>query len=93
MSIFIELVSAAFTLPGRGGPDRAQYWHATRELTLGGWVHWAPPWCGFCSGFPSSRCCLAVVLGWQHATLPAVNRDFLLWTVLGAATQIGGAPP
>jgi drug/metabolite transporter (DMT)-like permease len=44
----------------------------------------------FLFGFPFALLFLAVVLTWQHATLPAMNRDFLLWTVLGAATQIGG---
>jgi drug/metabolite transporter (DMT)-like permease len=44
----------------------------------------------FLFGFPFALLFLATVLAWQHAALPAMNRDFLLWTVLGAATQIGG---
>ena len=44
----------------------------------------------FLFGFPFALLFLAAVLGWQHAALPAMNRDFLLWTVLGAPTQIGG---
>ncbi|HZQ40827.1 MAG TPA: hypothetical protein VFA87_08540, partial [Rhizomicrobium sp.] len=44
----------------------------------------------FLFGFPFALVFLALVLTWQHAALPAIDRDFLLWTVLGAATQIGG---
>jgi drug/metabolite transporter (DMT)-like permease len=44
----------------------------------------------FLFGFPFALLFLAMVLTWQHAALPAINRDFLLWTLLGAVTQIGG---
>ncbi len=44
----------------------------------------------FLFGFPFALLFLAGVLAWTHAPLPAVNRDFILWTLLGAFTQIGG---
>jgi drug/metabolite transporter (DMT)-like permease len=44
----------------------------------------------FLFGFPFALLFLAVVLGWSGAALPAINRDFALWTLLGALTQIGG---
>jgi drug/metabolite transporter (DMT)-like permease len=44
----------------------------------------------FLFGFPFALLFLAAVLAWSHAPLPAINRDFLLWTLLGALTQIGG---
>jgi drug/metabolite transporter (DMT)-like permease len=44
----------------------------------------------FLFGFPFALLFLAVVLGWSGAPLPAINRDFALWTLLGALTQIGG---
>jgi len=43
----------------------------------------------FLFGFPFALLFLAAVLAWTHAALPALNRDFLLWIGLGAATQIG----
>jgi len=42
----------------------------------------------FLFGFPFALLFLAMVLAWSHASLPVVNRDFLLWTLLGALTQI-----
>jgi drug/metabolite transporter (DMT)-like permease len=44
----------------------------------------------FLFGFPFALVFLAAVLAWTHAALPAMNRDFALWTMLGALTQIGG---
>ena len=44
----------------------------------------------FLFGFPFALLFLTVVLSWSHAALPAINRDFALWTLLGALTQIGG---
>src|SRR5437868_6480372 len=44
----------------------------------------------FLFGFPFAMLFLAVVLAWTGAALPAVNRGFVLWTVVGALTQIGG---
>jgi drug/metabolite transporter (DMT)-like permease len=44
----------------------------------------------FLFGFPFALLFLAAVLAWSHAALPAMNRDFALWTMLGALTQIGG---
>lgn len=44
----------------------------------------------FLFGFPFALIFLGAVLAWSHDTLPATNRDFLLWTLLGAFTQIGG---
>lgn len=43
----------------------------------------------FLFGFPFALLFLAVVLGWTRAPLPAMNTDFVLWTLLGALTQIG----
>jgi len=43
----------------------------------------------FLFGFPFALLFLAAVLAWTHATPPAINRDFLLWILLGALTQIG----
>jgi drug/metabolite transporter (DMT)-like permease len=43
----------------------------------------------FLFGFPFALLFLAVVLGWTRAPLPAMNIDFVLWTLLGALTQIG----
>jgi drug/metabolite transporter (DMT)-like permease len=44
----------------------------------------------FLFGFPFALIFLGAVLASTHAALPAMNRDFALWTLLGAATQIGG---
>jgi drug/metabolite transporter (DMT)-like permease len=44
----------------------------------------------FLFGFPFALLFLAAVLWWSGAALPAVNRDFAQWTLLGALTQIGG---
>ena len=44
----------------------------------------------FLFGFPFALLFLAVVLGWSGAGLPTINRDFALWILLGALTQIGG---
>lgn len=44
----------------------------------------------FLFGFPFALVFLAGVLAATHAALPALNRDFALWTLLGALTQIGG---
>jgi drug/metabolite transporter (DMT)-like permease len=44
----------------------------------------------FLFGFPFALLFLAAVLAWSHAALPPTNRDFALWTMLGALTQIGG---
>ena len=44
----------------------------------------------FLFGFPFALLFLAVVLAWTQAALPAVNRDFALWILLGALAQIGG---
>jgi drug/metabolite transporter (DMT)-like permease len=43
----------------------------------------------FLFGFPFALLFLAAVLGWTRAPLPAMNADFVLWTLLGALTQIG----
>jgi len=43
----------------------------------------------FLFGFPFALLFLAAVLTWTHATPPAISRDFLLWILLGALTQIG----
>lgn len=42
----------------------------------------------FLFGFPFALLFLAGVLSWNHAALPTVNRDFALWILLGALTQI-----
>src|SRR5579859_4261862 len=44
----------------------------------------------FLFGFPFALLFLVVVLSWTHAGLPAINREFALWTLMGALTQIGG---
>jgi len=44
----------------------------------------------FLFGFPFALLFLAAVLAWTRAALPAINRDFALWILLGALTQIGG---
>jgi drug/metabolite transporter (DMT)-like permease len=44
----------------------------------------------FLFGFPFALIFLVAVLASTHAALPAMNCDFALWTLLGAATQIGG---
>ena len=44
----------------------------------------------FLFGFPFALLFLAAVLNWTHVGLPAINRDFALWILLGAFTQIGG---
>lgn len=44
----------------------------------------------FLFGFPFALLFLAGVLAWTHAALPTVNREFALWMLLGALTQIGG---
>ena len=43
----------------------------------------------FLFGFPFALLFLAAVLAWSHAALPAITSDFVLWTLLGALTQIG----
>jgi len=43
----------------------------------------------FLFGFPFALLFLAVVLAWSHVALPPVSRDFTLWILLGALTQIG----
>jgi drug/metabolite transporter (DMT)-like permease len=43
----------------------------------------------FLFGFPFALLFLAAVLAWTHAALPTINRDFVLWILLGALTQIG----
>src|SRR3954469_4702474 len=42
----------------------------------------------FLFGFPFALLFLGAVLAWTHASLPAINHDFVLWTLLGALTQI-----
>ena len=44
----------------------------------------------FLFGFPFALMFLASVLAATHARLPAMDTGFALWTLLGAATQIGG---
>jgi drug/metabolite transporter (DMT)-like permease len=44
----------------------------------------------FLFGFPFAVLFLAAVLAWNPASLPTINRDFALWILLGALTQIGG---
>jgi drug/metabolite transporter (DMT)-like permease len=44
----------------------------------------------FLFGFPFALIFLAAVLSVTGAPLPAFTRDFALWTLLGALTQIGG---
>jgi drug/metabolite transporter (DMT)-like permease len=44
----------------------------------------------FLFGFPFALLFLAAVLPWTRAGLPAINREFALWTLMGALTQIGG---
>ena len=44
----------------------------------------------FLFGFPFALVFLAIVLTVTHAPLPAFHRDFALWTLMGALTQIGG---
>jgi len=43
----------------------------------------------FVFGFPFALLFLAAVQAGTHGVLPAINRDFLLWIVLGALSQIG----
>jgi drug/metabolite transporter (DMT)-like permease len=43
----------------------------------------------FLFGFPFALLFLAIVLAWTRAPLPAMNTAFILWTLLGALTQIG----
>jgi drug/metabolite transporter (DMT)-like permease len=43
----------------------------------------------FLFGFPFALLFLAIVVGWTRAPLPAMNTNFVLWTLLGALTQIG----
>ena len=43
----------------------------------------------FLFGFPFALLFLAAVLAWTRSPLPAINRDFVLWILLGALTQIG----
>ena len=43
----------------------------------------------FLFGFPFALVFLGVVLAATKAPLPAFNRDFALWTLMGALTQIG----
>jgi drug/metabolite transporter (DMT)-like permease len=44
----------------------------------------------FLFGFPFALLFLAVVLKWSGLGLPAISREFALWILLGALTQIGG---
>ncbi len=44
----------------------------------------------FLFGFPFALLFLAAVLAWSGGSIPAVNTQFALWTLLGALTQIGG---
>ena len=44
----------------------------------------------FLFGFPFALVFLAAAMTITHASLPALNADFALWTLLGAFTQIGG---
>ncbi|HMH65346.1 MAG TPA: EamA family transporter [Rhizomicrobium sp.] len=44
----------------------------------------------FLFGFPFALLFLAIVLAVTHDPLPAMNREFALWLLLGALTQIGG---
>lgn len=44
----------------------------------------------FLFGFPFALLFLGAVLAWSRAALPPINRDFALWILLGALTQIGG---
>ncbi len=44
----------------------------------------------FLFGFPFALLFLGAILLWTRAPLPAINRDFALWTLVGALTQIGG---
>jgi drug/metabolite transporter (DMT)-like permease len=44
----------------------------------------------FLFGFPFALLFLAAVLAWTGGALPAMNKDFALWILLGALTQIGG---
>src|SRR5207247_5195587 len=44
----------------------------------------------FLFGFPFALLFLATVLWWRAAPLPAITFDFVLWTLLGALTQVGG---
>ena len=41
----------------------------------------------FLFGFPFALLFLAAVLSWTHAGLPAINREFALWTLMGALTK------
>lgn len=43
----------------------------------------------FLFGFPFALLFLALVLAWTQSPPPAINRDFVLWILLGALTQIG----
>ncbi|HJS45034.1 MAG TPA: DMT family transporter [Rhizomicrobium sp.] len=42
----------------------------------------------FLFGLPFALLFLAVVLAWTQSPLPSINRDFALWILLGALTQI-----
>ena len=44
----------------------------------------------FLFGFPFALLFLAAVLVWTGSGLPAMNKGFALWILLGALTQIGG---
>ncbi|HEY0266774.1 MAG TPA: EamA family transporter [Rhizomicrobium sp.] len=44
----------------------------------------------FLFGFPFALVFLAAVLAWTRAPLPTPDTRFLLWTLMGALTQIGG---
>lgn len=42
----------------------------------------------FLFGFPFASLFLTLVLAWTQSPLPSINRDFALWILLGALTQI-----
>ena len=42
----------------------------------------------FLFGFPFALLFLTLVLAWAEGPLPSINRDFALWILLGALTQI-----
>ncbi|HKU65515.1 MAG TPA: DMT family transporter [Rhizomicrobium sp.] len=42
----------------------------------------------FLFGFPFALLFLTLVLAWTKSPLPSINRDFALWILLGALTQI-----
>jgi len=75
-----------FTLLGARRPDRAQC-HAARTDAEAGRV--GRHIVRFLFGFPFAFCFLPSC--WRGRTpITTMNRDFALWTLMGAATQIGG---